>query len=71
MGRPRTPIGTFGDITYVKMPGGRVRARTRYRDDDGQVRRVSDRLVEQGRSARVEGIAGSTTQPSLDGRNHR
>lgn len=41
MGRPRTPIGTFGDITYVKMPGGRVRARTRYRDDDGQVRRVS------------------------------
>jgi hypothetical protein len=41
MGRPRTPIGTFGDITYVKMPGGRVRARTRYRDDDGQLRRVS------------------------------
>ena len=41
MGRPRTAIGTFGDITYVKMPGGRVRARTRYRDDDGQLRRVS------------------------------
>lgn len=41
MGRPRTPIGTFGDVTYVKMPGGRVRARTRYRDDDGQLRRVS------------------------------
>ncbi|MCR1785945.1 site-specific integrase [Nocardioides carbamazepini] len=41
MGRPRTPIGTFGDVTYVKMPGGRVRARTRYRDDDGQVRRPS------------------------------
>lgn len=41
MGRLRTPIGTFGDITYVKMPGGRVRARTRYRDDDGQIRRVS------------------------------
>ncbi|GAA2125032.1 hypothetical protein [Nocardioides bigeumensis] len=31
MGRPRTPIGTFGDITYVKVAGGRVRARTRYR----------------------------------------
>jgi hypothetical protein len=28
-------------ITYVKVAGGRVRARTRYRDDDGQVRRVS------------------------------
>lgn len=41
MGRPRTPIGTFGDITYVKVSGGRIRARTRYRDDDGQVRRVS------------------------------
>jgi integrase len=41
MGRPRTPIGTFDDITYVKMPGNRVRARARYRDDDGQVRRVS------------------------------
>jgi integrase len=41
MGRPRTPIGTFGDITYVKVAGGRVRARTRYRDDDGQLRRVS------------------------------
>lgn len=41
MGRPRTPIGTFGDITYVKVAGGRVRARTRFRDDDGHVRRVS------------------------------
>lgn len=41
MGRPRTPIGTFGDITYVKVSGARVRARTRYRDDDGHVRRVS------------------------------
>jgi integrase-like protein len=39
--RPRTPIGTFGDITYVKAAGGRVRARTRYRDNDGRVRRVS------------------------------
>lgn len=27
MGRPRTPIGTFGDITYVKITGARVRAR--------------------------------------------
>lgn len=41
MARPRTPIGTFGDITYIKTPNGRVRARTRFRDDDGQVRRVS------------------------------
>jgi integrase len=41
VGRPRTPIGTFGDITYVKVSADRVRARARYRDDDGQVRRVS------------------------------
>ena len=41
MARPRTPIGTFGDISYVKASGGRVRARARYRDDDGKVRRVS------------------------------
>lgn len=39
MARPRTPIGTFGDVTYVRE-AGKVRARTRYRDDDGRVRRV-------------------------------
>lgn len=39
MGRPRTPIGTFGTITYSNA-GRRVRARTRYRDDDGKIRRV-------------------------------
>ena len=41
MGRPRTPIGTFGEICFVKVAGGQVQARTRFRDDDGQVRRVS------------------------------
>ena len=41
MGRPRTPIGTFGEIFFEKTPSGQVRARARYRDDDGQVRRVS------------------------------
>lgn len=41
MARPRTPIGTFGDISYVPAGAGRIRARTRYRDDDGKVRRVS------------------------------
>lgn len=39
MARPRTPVGTFGDITFAKA-AGKVRARTRYRDDDGKVRRV-------------------------------
>ena len=41
MGRPRTPIGTFGEIHYESTQSGQVRARARYRDDDGQVRRVS------------------------------
>ncbi|GAA3539449.1 tyrosine-type recombinase/integrase [Nocardioides daeguensis] len=41
MARPRTPIGTFGDISYISASGGQVRARTRFRDTDGKVRRVS------------------------------
>src|SRR6478735_263224 len=39
MGRQRTPIGTFGEISYVRA-GRKIRARTRYRDDDGRIRRV-------------------------------
>ncbi|ACZ29833.1 integrase family protein [Xylanimonas cellulosilytica DSM 15894] len=38
--RPRTPIGTFGEIEFTPLPGGSVRARVRYRDDDGRLRRV-------------------------------
>ena len=41
MARPRTPIGTLGDISFVKATGGQLRARTRSRDDDGKVRRVT------------------------------
>jgi excisionase family DNA binding protein len=40
MARPRTPVGTFGDIQFETAANGRVRARTRYRDDDGRLRRV-------------------------------
>ncbi len=40
-GRRRTAIGTFGEINFEKLPSGQIRARTRYRDDDGQLRRVS------------------------------
>jgi hypothetical protein len=39
-GRPRTAIGTFGGFTFVSAPNGKVRARVRYRDDDGQLRLV-------------------------------
>ena len=40
MSRPRTPIGTFGEIDFRTYPGGQVRARARFRDDDGQLRPV-------------------------------
>ena len=40
MARPRTPIGTFGNIEFTALPNGVVRARTRVRDYDGRVRRV-------------------------------
>lgn len=40
MARPRTPIGTFGEIEFTRLPNGTVRARTRFRDHDGQLRRI-------------------------------
>jgi integrase len=40
MGRPRTDVGTFGQFTYVRTSSGRVKARVRFRDDDGQLRQV-------------------------------
>lgn len=40
MARPRTPIGTFGEIYFEQTHDGRSRALTRFRDYDGQLRRV-------------------------------
>lgn len=40
-GRPRLDIGTFGTIACTNLAVGRVRAETRYRDDDGVVRKVT------------------------------
>jgi integrase len=39
-GRPRTVIGTFGEV-HVTDIGGRYRALTRYRDMDGRLRKVT------------------------------
>ncbi|MGB2934631.1 MAG: tyrosine-type recombinase/integrase [Nostocoides sp.] len=52
MARPRTPIGTFGEIYYDKTPGGRFRAFARFRDHDGQLRRVQTTGVSQQAAAR-------------------
>lgn len=40
MGRPRTPIGTFGVIATRAQPSGSYIARARYRDWDGKNRLV-------------------------------
>lgn len=40
MVRPRTPIGMFGEIESPKLSDGTVRARRRFRDHDGRLRRV-------------------------------
>lgn len=40
-GRPRLPIGTFGEITATQVAAGRYRAATRFRDWDGQTRQVT------------------------------
>jgi integrase len=34
------PVGTFGEITYINRPGGRIEARTRFRAWDGQTRLI-------------------------------
>lgn len=40
-GRPRQPVGTFGSITTTEYARGRFRATTRFRDWDGQSRKVT------------------------------
>lgn len=40
MGRPRTPLNSYGKITLDLVAPGKWRARTRYRFDDGTLRQV-------------------------------
>src|SRR3954447_6358523 len=40
-GRPRLPVGTFGEITTRKLESGRFRASARFRDWDGHTRQVT------------------------------
>lgn len=42
-GRPRTPIGTWGDISIRAVHAGTHEARARFRDPDGRLRLVSAR----------------------------
>ncbi|WP_225754852.1 tyrosine-type recombinase/integrase [Actinotalea sp. Marseille-Q4924] len=68
-GRPRTPIGTFGQIAVTDL-GGRYRALTRFRDVDGRLRKVSAtaatrRGAEATLKARLAGRAGPGTAVRL------
>ena len=38
MSRPRIPIGGYGEIAFLQRGKGKVEARTRFRDWDGQLR---------------------------------
>lgn len=40
MSRPRIPIGGYGEIAFIPRATGKVEARTRFRDWDGQTRLV-------------------------------
>lgn len=40
MSRPRIPIGGYGEIAFIQRGNGKVEARTRFRDWDGQTRLV-------------------------------
>ena len=54
-GRPRQPVGTHGSITTTEFQPGRFRATTRFRDWDGQSRKVSgDRREQERRDGRLK-----------------
>lgn len=58
-GRPRLPIGTFGDVKTNQVGPGRFRAYTRFRDWDGETRQVSATGASRGaaKSALKERLA--------------
>ena len=68
MARPRTPIGTFGDIEFSNLISGTVRARVRFRDLDGRLRRVeasaatrklAEHTLKEKLAQRIDHTAGS------------
>lgn len=69
-GRPRLPIGTFGEITVRQVTPHRYQASTRYRDWDGQTRQVS--ATADGRTAATTAlkvrIAARVRQGNADDR---
>lgn len=63
MGRPRTPIGTYGAIGHRRLVTGKHEARTRYRDWDGKSRQVQ--VVGTSRAAAERELKKRLAQRSL------
>lgn len=76
MARPRTPIGTFGEISYTGVAATRITAFVRYRDHDGRLRRVQatgDSRVQAGHRLKVKlarraRVASGTAELTPDSR---
>jgi integrase len=53
VGRPPLPLGTSGTILFATMPNGRVKARVKFRDHDGEVRLVSKTAASRAAAERA------------------
>jgi hypothetical protein len=53
VGRPPLPLGTSGTILFATMPNGRVKARVKFRDWDGEVRLVSKTAASRAAAERA------------------
>jgi integrase len=74
MGRPRTPVGTYGEIRTYQQASGKFRAETLFRDPDGVLRPVkrngatkpaAERALKQALTDRQYAIKGALSPQSL------
>jgi len=52
-GRPRTPVGTYGNMILLEMEPGKWRARTYYRFSDGKSRQVQRFGATKGKATNI------------------
>jgi len=60
MSRNRLAVGTFGEIGFLRTPGGRVVARARFRDWDGRTRQVQATAASEALAQRALKVKLST-----------
>jgi hypothetical protein len=53
VGRPPLSLGTSGKVLFATLPNGRVKARVKFRDYDGQVRLVSKTAASRAAAERA------------------